>query len=273
VQIGGGASLTCGLQFDLKQSTHPVEIVYSAPGVSTGLGDLRTASAAVNVEPCVPCGSDCTYLDRDFANCGACGTTPPGGVTHAVGYDGTPLRCVNGEIVCDGPTPLTYCAASGPACADLQTDLNNCGACGVAASYPSDCVDGHVACASGYTACAGGCVNLQTDPNNCGACGQVVTPDAHGHTRFCAQGKLVCAASSYTLCGDVCVNLQTDPENCGGCGNAVEPGASCESGKPYCSGTDCGPKLGCVNTSIDTKNCGGCGIKCNPGQYCIGACF
>ena len=99
-------------------------------------------------------------------------------------------------------------------CADTQTDVHNCGQCGVA-------------CAAGSVCSAGACVepcagkNLQTDPQNCGTCGNacaaaqtctagtclaplavsVTAPADHAHVppRFDAALAVTGAADSLTL--------------------------------------------------------------------------
>ncbi len=46
-------------------------------------------------------------------------------------------------------------------CADLSSDINNCGACGHVCASPED------------LCCNGVCTNVVFDQNNCGACGNV----------------------------------------------------------------------------------------------------
>jgi len=77
------------------------------------------------------------------------------------------------------PTGQTLC---GTTCVNLQTDPNDCAACGHVCAAPTGgaaaCSGGACAgsCPAGNTLCGAGvdgggsCVDLQTDPNHCGAC-------------------------------------------------------------------------------------------------------
>jgi hypothetical protein len=60
----------------------------------------------------------------------------------------------------------------GAACADYQTDAENCGSCGNACDPSRACVGGQCACPTGYTDCDGQCVDPQIDSQNCGGCGK-----------------------------------------------------------------------------------------------------
>jgi hypothetical protein len=99
------------------------------------------------------------------------------------------------------------------------------------------CQGGICECASGTTACAGGCVNTRTDPRNCGSCG-----------RRCAINQL-CLAGICTCPGT------------GGAGvcSGQNPGATCcllMDGSPVCScaGTS-GPDFVNAATCTFTASC------------------
>jgi len=139
----------------------------------------------------------------------------------------TPLVCPSGTTDCSG------------VCLDLQTDVNNCGACGnvcpeAQPGFDVGCAAGNCffmrdrACAEGLSACNGVCVNRQTDPMNCGLCGNVC---ASGQICFggqCANDNR-CEAG-LTFCNGVCVDLLIDPANCGACGSACGILETCASG-------------------------------------------
>jgi len=67
--------------------------------------------------------------------------------------------CAVGEVNCNG------------ACADLATDVSNCGACGNACAIGATCTSGVCDCPAGTVLCSGVCADLATDVSNCGACG------------------------------------------------------------------------------------------------------
>jgi hypothetical protein len=160
-------------------------------------------------------------------------------------------------------TGLTYCPDAG-ACVDLQSDLNNCGACGSVCEselVPVDCRDGECVranCVVGQEYCGAvdGCRDLSNDPAHCGACanacasgvctGGVCDPGGGG----CAPGQAECDG----VCVDTCCNNQ----HCGACGNVCTPpftcfeavcdcpsGLCCAEGEVICDGA-------CVATAVTT---------------------
>ena len=155
----------------------------------------------------------------------------------------------------------------GTACADIQTDSDNCGSCGnvcntskVAHASAVTCDGGSCkatactspyavnngtcnACVSGYCYSSGSCLNTQADMNNCGSCGNVCNTSkvAHSSAVTCDGGscKATACTSPYALNNGTC--------------NA------CESGYCYSSGS-------CLNTQTDMNNCGSCGNVCNTNK-------
>jgi hypothetical protein len=139
----------------------------------------------------------------------------------------TPIVCPPGTTDCGG------------VCLDLQTDVNNCGACGnvcpeAQPGFDVGCAGGNCffmrepACAEGLSFCNGVCVNRLTDPANCGLCGNVCAPG-----QICFGGQ--CATdhrceAGLTSCNGVCVDLLIDPANCGVCGNVCAAGEICFGG-------------------------------------------
>jgi hypothetical protein len=163
VQVGAGSSSRCTLAFDLKSSSGPTQLRYAAPGAATGLGDTRTATAPISLEPCSVCGTNCTYLDRDKDNCGGCGNTIPDNTV-----------CAKGTITCSAPG-ATYCPEQ-IICTSLQTDSRNCGSCGSAVES-GQCENGMPVCDPGRTLIKQPsgwlCADLTSDASNCGAPGNV----------------------------------------------------------------------------------------------------
>lgn len=152
------------------------------------------------------CGDQCVDTATNPSNCGACGTkcaTPPNGLAtcanntcdftckanfHACGTECAPdddaTRCgatckactapANGTATCNGACGftcgggLTACVAQN-ACANLNTDKNNCGACGKACQIATACSTGSCNVKLGSTgtlgeACVGDPTQFQAYP-------------------------------------------------------------------------------------------------------------
>jgi hypothetical protein len=188
------------------------------------------------------------------------------------------------------PPGQSFCEAG--ACADLDRDPNNCGACGdvcALANATAGCSSGFcviASCGAGFADCnrdsGDGCeANLVADLNNCGACGVVCPPAAHG-TPACTGGICVLAAcdAGFADCnrnsGDGCeANLVADLNNCGTCGLVCPPVANgvsgCTAGRCSVAACNAGfadcnlnPGDGCeASLTTDLNNCGTCGDACN----------
>jgi len=131
------------------------------------------------------CGDHCVTLDRDAANCGACGRAC-----------GTLEVCDAGACGC-APDVAT---CGGGACADLRIDPQNCGTCGTACGGATPLCDGDAggcvaagACSPGDSVCGASCVDLQASPSHCGACEHACAPG-----QACIAGT--CGAAVLAAC-------------------------------------------------------------------------
>jgi len=198
------------------------------------------------------------------------------------GFERCPVGCfgVQPNCVCPQGCPpgLTDCSHlwGFPICKNLQSDPNNCGACGAScpevANATSFCgpegpygqPNCGIVCNSGYTNCAGPygdvtCVNTGNDPNNCGSCGRVCMAPANG-TVTCSDGQCIPHCNrGYVNCSGSCTDTLTDPNNCGACGTICTGGQKCEQGSCECPSSR--PDLCngvCTNLQFDNNNCGCC---------------
>ncbi|MBI5536645.1 MAG: hypothetical protein HY898_28255 [Deltaproteobacteria bacterium] len=233
------------------------------------------------------CTGSCSDLTADPQHCGACGTacsnnhvpTPTCAASVCTGV------CENGYGDCNLNKATDGCEVS------LQTDVNNCSACGTVCSanhVTAACAGGvcNGACESGgWTDCntnkqTDGCeANTQTEPAHCGTCSNVC--NLANAVEGCAAGACTIASCNSgfgdcnTTASDGCeVNTNTTPAHCGSCTNACNlPNAvegcasgactiaSCNTGFGDCNTT---ASDGCeVNTNTTPAHCGACNTPCN----------
>ena len=200
--------------------------------------------------------------------------------------------CESAEVCCAG----VCCAADaccGETCLEVQSDVENCGGCGLACGEDETCSagqclcgetlgDGGPACPSPETCCNGGCTNPLFDSGCCGAEKAACLPDqiCYSGTCECSPGQFACAGS--TGCD---VDIFSDPLHCRYCTTACDPAANpaCIGGTCSCAGTPCtegtqeccsasGTQF-CIDTQdylTNASHCGGCGKACVPNEVCVG---
>ncbi|MBI5534379.1 MAG: hypothetical protein HY898_16770 [Deltaproteobacteria bacterium] len=279
------------------------------------------APATLTCEPGCKSQSDCVpQVDAGTADGG---TPGEGGVQDADTTDGS-IQTDGGTVQCDLQTHQcigclldsdcvlgTVCKASkclpgcnqnhgcpssqtccSDKCADLSTDMANCGACGTVCAPVPHGTAGCSAGACGVGACDPGWGNCNSSTSdgceadtvssltNCGACDAPCQP-AHAtgaclvgvcEIATCTQGWADCDLNAGNGCE---VNTSSDLANCGACklvcaalphastacvGSVCEV-ASCDTGYADCNGSS---SDGCEkNVQTDTLNCGGCSVECN----------
>lgn len=193
----------------------------------------------------------CSHACNDATECEArweCALTPDGATRACVCAPSGPDTCDGRDNDCnglvdDGPAPDESCrAARGPGfvcregsctcavecngtCTDTQSDVLNCGGCGVACDSGAQCVGGKCACGPELTQCGAACSSLLDDPDHCGSCEKKC-----GQGEQCFDGVCSCDPPR-AQCGAACVDLEADLQNCGSCGNVCTgDGATCSDG-------------------------------------------
>ena len=140
------------------------------------------------------------------AACAAKGNT--GGMTGTGGSG----ACGSGQMECNG------------ACADIQTDSENCGTCGYVCDTGMACQGASCVCATGYVSCSGQCVLSNSD--HCGAsCAACQGSDV------CSNGQCSSSCGSgSTTCPDRTCSSNSDPGHCGSSCTVCGTGATCTNG-------------------------------------------
>lgn len=192
---------------DEREAAPPVETPDVMTAVDATMPEMDAAVAARDTAP----PQDMVMMDT-APTCGGFNQRCCNGTTCAVGG-----VCSGGLCVCDRVR-----TACGFQCMDLQSDPDNCGACGVRCAFNEAC-------------CGGMCTSPIRDPANCGGCGIACDPPNH-NTMTCSTGKCgigVCD-SGWADCNhntaDGCETSITTTDNCGACGNKCPTCAHCVNG-------------------------------------------
>ncbi len=231
-----------------------------------------------------------TNTGGDVTNCGGCGRVcSTNNISRACASSSCQAgTCLTGFADCNTNKQLDGCEIN------LNTDANNCNACGTVCSANNmatrTCGAGtcNGNCTNRFADCNGnkqsdGCeINMDTDVLNCNACGRVCS--TQNIARACVGGSCETPACNggFADCNgnkqsDGCeINLNTDVLNCNACGRVCSTqniarscvGGSCET--PGCNAgfADCNTNKqsdGCeINIlSGDIVNCGACGTGCS----------
>ncbi len=152
-------------------------------------------------------------------------------------------------------------------CADLLTDVNNCGSCGTICSATETCANGWCVaaapvCAYGQTPCGSQCVDIMSDHANCGACFTACPP-----AQTCVSGSCVCLGGGQ-LCADSCVDTLTNNEHCGACNAPCPIDQVCLEGQCVCPDNQLLCDGSCVDTATSALHCGNCNNPCTGGRIC-----
>lgn len=282
----GACGKTCGADEDCCDSS------CQRIDVKARCGSCDTPCNGVNVDCCAGPAPDspvvCALLDRDGANCGACGhACAPGQCCfdYQCLTPNTLQHCGGCWVTCP-PTADACCSGE---CVQRPTDRLNCGQCGHRCAPNQYCTGGTCStCPAGTEACDDGCFDVTSSASHCGGCSA------------CAAGQLCCGGhcrppqAGFGCCGGAWVDLGSTAQHCGSCGTVCPAGQLCCNGtcKTSCTtASPCGaggqpgqvccgttwrtPQAGwgcCagawVDLTSDESNCQGCGRACASGEVC-----
>ncbi len=274
----------------------------STAGCAAGVGTIVCNAGFANCDGVINNGCE-VNLQTNINHCGLCSISGTGLPNVAS------ASCVAGSIVINSCNPgFANCdgIASNGCEVNLQTNINNCGACGISGANLNNaastaCVAGVIvinSCTSGFANCnnqaSDGCeVNLQNNVNNCGACGisgaglpnvaSVSCVAGAIYINSCNAGFADCDGNASNGCE---VNLATNINHCGlcsisGAGLPNVASASCVAGVIVINSCNAGfancdgiASNGCeVNLATNGNHCGTCSNACPAGKTCTaGAC-
>jgi hypothetical protein len=265
-------------------------------GSCSNVCDFLNASANCQAGVCAIASCNAGFFDCDNSASNGCETNAQTDVNNCGGC-GKPCQFANAGASCSGgQCQLGTCAAPWANCdanatngceANKNTDVNNCGGCGVACNKTNGtaaCDSGSctITCSSGFANCDGsvtnGCeINTNTSLSHCGGCGQVCNLANASQTCVGGACTLGTCSAGFGNCDNIAsngceTNTQTSTDHCGVCGKKCAANEVCKLG--VCDSTtiqcptgflDCNgnPADGCeVNKNTDANNCGTCGNAC-----------
>ncbi len=223
----------------------------------TQLGDATCEAVGYGAGE-ISCDDVCE-LDLSGCTDPFCELTCIGEGDICVGRDAAHSSCAvecAADATCDDDG-FTCCMGG---CVDLQSDPNNCGACGVPCQ--GDCVNGACGdacggqCVAPQECCAGSCVDTSTSLANCGTCGSACDLEK---ANACVGSICKCGSTSVCTGTDMCVQYSglCVPE--GGCTDDED----CNPPSTICEGYDC--VAGCTEGSCGTGNqCNLTTGRCEP---------
>jgi len=229
----------------------PRFVVAASAGATQDIGMLTLAARDGNCPGLMQdCGGVCVNTYSDDNNCGECGIGCAADVLPDPTSTAVPIHCVSGRCGCDDTQDDTCFDG---ACANIETDSENCGGCGTVCATDHECVDS--VCVP--VASSGECV-LPMVPCN-GAC---LPSD-----EFCPPGSDRCPPGQVMCSDGSCIDPLVD-----GCSSTMDCGPDPITGaaQTYCPGTFGGPDV-CVDTMLDVNHCGGCAP--DPASQAAPDCF
>jgi hypothetical protein len=166
-------------------------------------------------------------------------------------------------------------------CVNLQTDPDNCGACGFSVPYGETCINGQFSS------------SLEQSKSGSSTAPSGTTPAGSSLTSVTATGVQGSCPTGLSSCNGTCRDLSNDAKNCGSCGNICPSGQNCQNDRCILPGTSAPvvstsvpitivPELSCsgretlcgnscVDVFSDKKNCGVCSRACKSQEICVNA--
>jgi hypothetical protein len=230
----------------------------------------RCTAGSCAIASCNPGFDDCNANPAD--GCEASLSRPQTCGSCAVTCTGTTALCANmgGRFACANSCPVATPDNCVTRCANLQTDVQNCGRCNSPCNLTNavaSCAAGNCAvlsCRAGFGNCNGNPIDgcefplLPNDRNNCGGCGIACPADS-----VCTNGRCVpnCGMNGQACCGSTprcAASLVCRGGSCVPCGG---------QGQPCCETNSCGPNRICYGAGGATL------LDGNPQHAADGVCY